>query len=144
MAALFSNLYHLRQVASASSSPCVICYKSVDRVLVTPDKKDFFYVCPKHLEDRNFATAISDEKSPIGTETSADSGASAQAEGPDPVSQGAQQTKTTVKLPQTNETEDRAVVTDRKPPCTPLEVPKSRIFTLHKWATYRILKSTEH
>lgn len=64
MASLFANLYYLRKVAQTSSSPCLICYKSVDSVLTTPDHKDFFYVCTKHLQDRHFATAVVTDDAP--------------------------------------------------------------------------------
>jgi len=31
-------------------------------VLITPDNKDFFYICPVHLKDRGFCTPIVDEE----------------------------------------------------------------------------------
>ncbi|KAL0636707.1 hypothetical protein Q9L58_004315 [Maublancomyces gigas] len=60
MAVPFENLYHLRKVAENSAKPCTVCYKPTASVLVTPDKKDFFYICPGHSKDRGFATAVVD------------------------------------------------------------------------------------
>ncbi|KAJ5238502.1 Protein of unknown function DUF1742 [Penicillium chermesinum] len=54
------NVYHLRRVADTSSKACLICFKPSTSVLITPDNKDFFYVCPSHLQDRNFCSAIVD------------------------------------------------------------------------------------
>ena len=39
----------------------MICYKPSTSVLVTPDSKDFFYICPSHLKDRNFAVPTEEE-----------------------------------------------------------------------------------
>ncbi|UKZ78562.1 hypothetical protein TrVFT333_006308 [Trichoderma virens FT-333] len=61
MAAPFPNLYTHRKVAESAAKACDICYKPSSSVLITPDKKDFFYVCPVHLKDRNFATPKIDE-----------------------------------------------------------------------------------
>ncbi|OQE21171.1 hypothetical protein PENSTE_c012G01784 [Penicillium steckii] len=55
-----TNIYHLRRVADTSSKACLICYKPSTSVLITPDNKDFFYVCPAHLQDRHFCSAIID------------------------------------------------------------------------------------
>ncbi|MCJ1336801.1 hypothetical protein MMC09_002079 [Bachmanniomyces sp. S44760] len=55
------NVYHLRKVADASSKPCLICYKQSSSVLITPDNKDYFYVCPSHLKDKAFCSPIVDE-----------------------------------------------------------------------------------
>ncbi|KIX10315.1 uncharacterized protein Z518_01397 [Rhinocladiella mackenziei CBS 650.93] len=56
----FPNNYHLRTVAEASSKACYVCYKPTVKVLITPDNKDFFYVCVSHLSDRGFASPIVD------------------------------------------------------------------------------------
>lgn len=55
------NLWHLRRVADTASRACMICYKPSSSVLVTPDSKDFFYICPSHLKDRNFAVPTEEE-----------------------------------------------------------------------------------
>ncbi|KAH8428754.1 AAA-ATPase Vps4-associated 1 family protein [Aspergillus melleus] len=55
------NIYHLRRVADTAARACTICYKPSSSVLITPDNKDFFYVCPVHLKDRNFCTPVVDE-----------------------------------------------------------------------------------
>ncbi|PLB54425.1 DUF1742-domain-containing protein [Aspergillus steynii IBT 23096] len=54
------NIWHLRRVADTAARACYICYKPSSSVLITPDNKDFFYVCPVHLKDRNFCSAIVD------------------------------------------------------------------------------------
>ncbi|PGH16455.1 hypothetical protein AJ79_01786 [Helicocarpus griseus UAMH5409] len=46
----------------AAARSCDICYKPSSSVLITPDKKDFFYVCPVHLKDRGFCSPIIDEE----------------------------------------------------------------------------------
>ncbi|KAJ6440628.1 AAA-ATPase vps4-associated protein 1 domain-containing protein [Purpureocillium lavendulum] len=62
MSTQFPNVYTHRKVAEASARACDICYKPSTSVLITPDKKDFFYVCPVHLKDKNFATPKIDEE----------------------------------------------------------------------------------
>ncbi|KAJ6031214.1 Protein of unknown function DUF1742 [Penicillium herquei] len=57
-----TNVYHLRRVADTSAKSCLICYKPSTSVLITPDNKDFFYVCPAHLQDRHFCTPIVDKE----------------------------------------------------------------------------------
>ncbi|KAL6862271.1 DUF1742 domain-containing protein [Trichoderma novae-zelandiae] len=61
MAAPFPNLYNHRKVAESAAKACDVCYKPSSSVLITPDKKDFFYICPLHLKDRNFCTPKIDE-----------------------------------------------------------------------------------
>jgi hypothetical protein len=55
------NVWHLRRVAEASAKACWICYKPSSSVLITPDNKDFFYICPGHLKDRGFCQPDADE-----------------------------------------------------------------------------------
>ncbi|KAH8882356.1 DUF1742-domain-containing protein [Thozetella sp. PMI_491] len=52
----FPNIYTHRRVADTSARSCDICYKQTSSVLITPDNKDFFYICPAHLKDKNFCT----------------------------------------------------------------------------------------
>ncbi|KAM3076231.1 hypothetical protein ACMFMG_006263 [Clarireedia jacksonii] len=59
--ASFPNVWTHRKVADTASKPCEICYKPSTSVLITPENKDFFYVCPTHLKDKGFATPIIDE-----------------------------------------------------------------------------------
>ncbi|KAK6524272.1 hypothetical protein TWF694_005926 [Orbilia ellipsospora] len=61
MALPFQNVYIHRKVAETSSKPCMVCLKSSTSVLITSCQKDFFYICPVHLSDRGFATAMVDE-----------------------------------------------------------------------------------
>ncbi|RMZ81438.1 hypothetical protein DV738_g2156, partial [Chaetothyriales sp. CBS 135597] len=56
------NIWHLRAVAEASSKACYVCYKPTTAVLITPDNKDFFYICKSHLKDKGFASPLVDEK----------------------------------------------------------------------------------
>ncbi|CEJ59429.1 hypothetical protein PMG11_08054 [Penicillium brasilianum] len=58
-----TNIYHLRRVADTSAKACLICYKPSTSVMITPDNKDFFYVCPAHLQDRHFCSPIIDAES---------------------------------------------------------------------------------
>ncbi|GLI77631.1 hypothetical protein PoHVEF18_005922 [Penicillium ochrochloron] len=58
-----TNVYHLRRVADTSAKACLICYKPSTSVMITPDNKDFFYVCPAHLQDRHFCSPIVDAES---------------------------------------------------------------------------------
>ncbi|KAJ5474594.1 Protein of unknown function DUF1742fungi [Penicillium sp. IBT 31633x] len=55
-----TNVYHVRRVADTSAKACLICYKPSTSVMITPDNKDFFYVCPAHLQDRHFCSPIID------------------------------------------------------------------------------------
>ncbi|KAI3396836.1 hypothetical protein diail_11607 [Diaporthe ilicicola] len=59
--ASFPNVYTHRKVADAASKRCEICFKPSTSVLVTPDKQDFFFVCPSHLKDRGFCSPIIDQ-----------------------------------------------------------------------------------
>ncbi|KAH8602212.1 VPS4-associated protein 1 [Bisporella sp. PMI_857] len=59
--ASFPNVYAHRKVAQTASKACEICYKPSTSVLVTPENKDFFYVCPGHLKDCGFCSPIIDE-----------------------------------------------------------------------------------
>ncbi|CAM1500432.1 Fc.00g095940.m01.CDS01 [Cosmosporella sp. VM-42] len=61
MSAPFPNIYTHRKVAEAAAKACDICYKPSTSVLITPDKKDFFFICPVHLKDHYFCTAKIDQ-----------------------------------------------------------------------------------
>ncbi|KAJ5529891.1 hypothetical protein N7527_003284 [Penicillium freii] len=58
------NVYHVRRVADTSAKACLICYKPSTSVMITPDNKDFFYVCPAHLQDKHFCSPIIDTEGP--------------------------------------------------------------------------------
>lgn len=55
---LFPNKYQVKLVASSDSKSCTICYKPTTTVMLCENKLDFFYVCPQHLQDENFASPI--------------------------------------------------------------------------------------
>ncbi|OAL48795.1 DUF1742-domain-containing protein [Pyrenochaeta sp. DS3sAY3a] len=55
------NTWHLRRVADNASKACWICYKPSTSVLITPNNKDFFYICPGHLSDRGFCQPDAEE-----------------------------------------------------------------------------------
>ncbi|CAL3967560.1 unnamed protein product [Diplocarpon coronariae] len=59
--ASLANIYTHRKVADTAAKACEICYKPSTSVLVAPENKDFFYVCPAHLKDKGFCNAIIDE-----------------------------------------------------------------------------------
>lgn len=59
------NTWHLRKVADTAAKSCWICYKPSSSVLITPDNKDFFYVCPSHLKDSNFCQPTESEAAAI-------------------------------------------------------------------------------
>ncbi|SPQ24162.1 7faa1837-63ea-4474-aaaa-2b525d434eeb [Thermothielavioides terrestris] len=52
----FPNVYTHRKVAETKAKSCDICFKLSSSVLITPDNKDWFYVCPAHLKDSGFCT----------------------------------------------------------------------------------------
>ncbi|MCJ1229944.1 hypothetical protein MMC12_006615 [Toensbergia leucococca] len=56
-----TNIWHLRKVAETLPKACDICYKPTTSVLITPDKKDYFYVCQGHLKDRGFCSSVGDD-----------------------------------------------------------------------------------
>ncbi|OTB10224.1 hypothetical protein K445DRAFT_309678 [Daldinia sp. EC12] len=56
----FPNTWHHRKVAETSAKACEVCFKPSTSVLITPDNKDFFYVCPAHLKDRGFCSPVVD------------------------------------------------------------------------------------
>ncbi|KAL7624094.1 hypothetical protein AAE478_005651 [Parahypoxylon ruwenzoriense] len=58
----FPNVWHHRKVANTSAKPCEVCFKPSTSVLVTPENKDFFYVCPGHLKDIGFCSPIVDQE----------------------------------------------------------------------------------
>ncbi|KAF1983024.1 DUF1742-domain-containing protein [Aulographum hederae CBS 113979] len=57
------NVWHHRRVGDSASKACWICYKPSTSVLITPDNKDFFYICVGHLKDRSFCTPDAAEAS---------------------------------------------------------------------------------
>ncbi|KAL2843966.1 DUF1742-domain-containing protein [Aspergillus pseudodeflectus] len=60
MATTLPNTWHLRRVAETAAKSCLVCHKPSSSVLITPNNKDFFYVCPIHLQDRHFCSPIID------------------------------------------------------------------------------------
>ncbi|THC89333.1 hypothetical protein EYZ11_011216 [Aspergillus tanneri] len=56
------NIWHLRRVAETAAKACSVCHKPSSSVLITPDNKDYFYVCPIHLKDRNFCSPVVDSE----------------------------------------------------------------------------------
>ncbi|RYP57531.1 hypothetical protein DL769_009421 [Monosporascus sp. CRB-8-3] len=58
----FPNVWHHRKVAETAAKACEICYRPSSSVLITPDNKDWFYVCPMHLKDTKFCTPIIDHE----------------------------------------------------------------------------------
>ncbi|KAH7058587.1 VPS4-associated protein 1 [Macrophomina phaseolina] len=65
MAAALQNLWYHRRVADAQAKACWICFKPSSSVLITPDSKDFFYICPGHLKDRGFCEPDADEAAAV-------------------------------------------------------------------------------
>ncbi|KAK2060548.1 DUF1742-domain-containing protein [Colletotrichum caudatum] len=58
----FANIYTHRKVAETAAKGCDVCYRATSSVLVASENKDFFYVCPSHLKDRNFCSPIIDKE----------------------------------------------------------------------------------
>ncbi|RYP64175.1 hypothetical protein DL770_009240 [Monosporascus sp. CRB-9-2] len=58
----FPNIWHHRKVAETAAKACEICYRPSSSVLITPDNKDWFYVCPMHLKDTKFCMPIIDHE----------------------------------------------------------------------------------
>ncbi|KAK1773997.1 VPS4-associated protein 1 [Copromyces sp. CBS 386.78] len=52
----FPNLYTHRKVAETKAKSCDLCYRLTSSVLITPDNKDFFYICPSHLKEPALCT----------------------------------------------------------------------------------------
>lgn len=65
----FPNLYKVKHVADNASKACVLCYKPTNTVLITANKKDWFYVCGIHLKDKNYAKLIYCDDSGVETES---------------------------------------------------------------------------
>ncbi|KAF2100676.1 DUF1742-domain-containing protein [Rhizodiscina lignyota] len=59
------NEWHHRKVAEGQAKACWVCFKPSTSVLITPDNKDFFYICPGHLKDRGFAIPDADEAAAV-------------------------------------------------------------------------------
>ncbi|KAI2463563.1 DUF1742-domain-containing protein [Annulohypoxylon bovei var. microspora] len=58
----FPNIWNHRKVADTSAKACEVCFKPSTSVLITPESKDFFYVCPSHLRDGGFCSPIIDQE----------------------------------------------------------------------------------
>ncbi|KDN62071.1 hypothetical protein CSUB01_10401 [Colletotrichum sublineola] len=58
----FANIYTHRKVAESAAKGCDVCYRATSSVLVAQENKDFFYVCPNHLKDKNFCSPIIDKE----------------------------------------------------------------------------------
>lgn len=58
----FPNIYNHRKVAETAARSCDICFKLTSSVLITPDKKDFFYICSSHLKDVQFCAPKIDKE----------------------------------------------------------------------------------
>ncbi|KAF2737304.1 DUF1742-domain-containing protein, partial [Polyplosphaeria fusca] len=66
---VLQNVWHHRRVAESSAKACWICYKPSSSVLITPDNKDFFYLCIGHLKDRGFCVPDADEAAAAAART---------------------------------------------------------------------------
>ncbi|KAK4184011.1 hypothetical protein QBC35DRAFT_76336 [Podospora australis] len=58
----FPNVYTHRKVAETAAKSCEICFRLSSSVLITSDNKDWFYVCPSHLKDKQFCTPKIDQE----------------------------------------------------------------------------------
>lgn len=56
------NQYTRKLVAESDAKLCLICYKPSSTVLLNSSNMDFFYVCPQHLKDEQFAKAMHSEE----------------------------------------------------------------------------------
>ncbi|KAK1997197.1 DUF1742-domain-containing protein [Colletotrichum falcatum] len=75
----FANIYTHRKVAETAAKGCDVCYRATSSVLVASENKDFFYVCPSHLKDKEKEKAKDnkkneDEKKEDGTKSSENDG----------------------------------------------------------------------
>lgn len=57
----FPNEYQKRLVSESDSKACNVCYKPTCTVLLASNQVDFFYVCPSHLKDVSFCSALHPE-----------------------------------------------------------------------------------
>lgn len=64
-AQLMENVWHLRRVADNASKACWICFKPTTSVLITPNNKDFFFICSGHLVDKGFCQPDPDEAAAV-------------------------------------------------------------------------------
>lgn len=69
---IMENIWHLRRVAENASKACWICYKPTTSVLITPNNKDFFYICAGHLIDKGFCQPDPDETAAIAANKNKD------------------------------------------------------------------------
>lgn len=55
---LFPNEYTARRVAEKDAKGCEVCFRPSALVLVASNSQDFFYCCPEHTRDRDFAKPL--------------------------------------------------------------------------------------